>query len=547
MRTKDKDKQEKKKVLDNNPDHNETADNLRREDDDIVDKLRQEQNESVDNLDWGQDKAVDNLERSQDRAVDKIKQDQDKAIDNLEWSQDKAVNNLERSQDKAVDNLEREHLKSHDEFETEIKESIVRLKQQHKIIQDTLKTRNTETGTLLKNTNDSNTLKSQNIQTEKEITAYHNDEEYALQKDYQSSLDRLDAENNEMLSQHKQTQDDIAEKLKLDQKAVVDDLRREGGEALDKFGLQQKEAVVKLSRDQDESVNNLKMEQKDSRTKLRSAQLETKNRLERLRDATTHTMVKKRTVVVVLMAILVTGVGLAVYSAYVGEFVGQQYPITNLGKMPTGYVIQNLRGDIIDTWLSWRLVSGSTLHVGITNAAKYPEKIPLIKDVILSEESIYVDDSLLHKGPPGTTSKYYIGWLGALKQAYAKPMEFYIPINLVVVESARGEGEITIILTNEKNGDGYSGYTKSIGDDSQNQILKSTITIYDVDSLTDEQFRTILRHEFGHALGLAHSTAPEDLMAPIIQTAYPYISECDIDTIIQLYDDGKNSKVVCEK
>lgn len=255
----------------------------------------------------------------------------------------------------------------------------------------------------------------------------------------------------------------------------------------------------------------------------------------------------KKNLIVVLIAALVVGSGLASYSIYVAELVGQQYRVSNLGTLSTGYVIQNLKGDTIDTWLSWRLVSGSMLNVGIINSAPYPEKISLIKEVITSENSIDVDDSLLDKGPKGSTSKYYLGWQGALKQASTSPTKFYIPTKLNVIESSRGEGEITIILTDHSNGDGYSGFTTSIADESQNQILKSTITIYDVDNLGDEQFKTILRHEFGHALGLAHSTAPEELMAPVIATDYPYISECDIDTVVKLYDGGKNSQVICEK
>ncbi|MEX1053959.1 MAG: matrixin family metalloprotease, partial [Nitrosopumilaceae archaeon] len=51
----------------------------------------------------------------------------------------------------------------------------------------------------------------------------------------------------------------------------------------------------------------------------------------------------------------------------------------------------------------------------------------------------------------------------------------------------------------------------------------------------------------GHAFGLAHSSATEDLMHPVIQTEYPYISQCDIDTIKSLYDGNKKSEVICER
>lgn len=97
-----------------------------------------------------------------------------------------------------------------------------------------------------------------------------------------------------------------------------------------------------------------------------------------------------------------------------------------------------------------------------------------------------------------------------------------------------------------KHDDGYSGFTKSIADESQNQILKSEITIYEVDKLSNAQFEAILRHELGHALGLAYSTAPEDLMHPTIETEFPYISGCNIDAIVSLYDGGKKSEVICE-
>ena len=80
-----------------------------------------------------------------------------------------------------------------------------------------------------------------------------------------------------------------------------------------------------------------------------------------------------------------------------------------------------------------------------------------------------------------------------------------------------------------------------------NQILKSNITVFDADNLSDTQISTILRHEFGHAIGLAHSSAPEDLMYPTIESNFPYISDCTISSIIHLYDGNIDDEMICEK
>lgn len=297
-----------------------------------------------------------------------------------------------------------------------------------------------------------------------------------------------------------------------------------------------------------QEVSNLQNKLTDMNHKVREQEQEKlilNKTVQHSEQKTSHHQ-KKYYTMIALSAVVITVITLS-YSAYVVNLMGEQYRVDNLEISSSGYIIQNLRGDIIDTWLSWRIVEGNTLYVNIPNAAKYPEKIDLIKKVILSDEVIEIDDSLLHKGPKGTTSQYYVGWSGALNKAADTDTVLYIPHKIEVIESDRGEGDITITLTNMKNGDGYSGFTKSIADQSQNQILKSEVTIYEVDTLSKAQFETILRHELGHAFGLAHSTALEDLMAPMIETDFPYISECDIDAIISLYDGSRNSNVVCEK
>lgn len=218
-----------------------------------------------------------------------------------------------------------------------------------------------------------------------------------------------------------------------------------------------------------------------------------------------------------------------------------------LKPITSSYLIQNLRGDAVETWLAWRIPEERQFHIHIQNSPQVTdERAKIIFDVIMSTESLEIDDSFLHKGPKGTTSTYYLGWYGALNSLDDKT-KFGIPKNLHFHITDQGEGDVIIELKSYQNGDGYSGVTRNIADQNNNQILKAIITIYDVGSLSENGLETIVRHELGHAFGLAHSTAPEDLMYPEIRTAYPYISPCILDAIVFLYDGGESSQVVCEK
>ena len=212
----------------------------------------------------------------------------------------------------------------------------------------------------------------------------------------------------------------------------------------------------------------------------------------------------------------------------------------------TRYLTENLKGDTVDTWKFWKLDSESTLVVSIENSDLVDNnKIRVIEDTILSDDVTSLDDSLIHKGPPGHASTYFVGWRGALDKASETETKYTVPTRFRIIESNDDIGDIVITLSTAKDQDGYSGFTKSTVEG--NQILKSQIIIYDVDRLSDDMLAAIVRHEFGHAIGLGHSTAPEDLMAQDISMQFPYISECDVSAIVQLYDDVAMSRTVCDK
>ena len=225
-------------------------------------------------------------------------------------------------------------------------------------------------------------------------------------------------------------------------------------------------------------------------------------------------------------------------------------PNSDASTMEGGHFItKSLIGDSVDTWLSWQLPdSERVFHIHIINQANISQKnIDIIKESILSEKIVEINDLDSHKGPSTNSSKFYAGWQGALNEFNSLNLQYNIPISLHVHESSSHNGDIIILLIDEKNVEGYSGYTRSIIDEEKNQILKSHITIYESSKLDGHKLASITRHEIGHALGLQHSTDPDDIMYHKIKTENQYISECDVGALKSLYNGNIKSEFSCYK
>lgn len=205
-------------------------------------------------------------------------------------------------------------------------------------------------------------------------------------------------------------------------------------------------------------------------------------------------------------------------------------------SLRTGYFTYNLKGDQIEATSKWDKPEGIPIRVYIENLATLPDnKIQIIKDAIYSKEIIQIDDSLTHKAPSGEKSHFYLGWNGILDDS---------SLPLVDFASSKIDADVIVSLIRTKNMDGYSGWTESTI--KNDEILHSQVTIFNSNELSEQNLGTITRHEFGHVLGLGHSTDPDDLMSPTINTSLPYISECARDTLISLYTHNKSIHV-CEK
>lgn len=182
----------------------------------------------------------------------------------------------------------------------------------------------------------------------------------------------------------------------------------------------------------------------------------------------------------------------------------------------------------INTFLPWKTLDDKTLYVSIIKETSLSaDQLVNIKKAITGYGTVKFDDT-----------ETFVSWNEALQTTSQYKTKISMPTNIVLLSDNNSEADVTIFITDEENAN-YSGYTTHVIEN--NKIVKSNITIYDINSMTGKQISSIVRHEFGHALGLAHADSPNDLMFSTVQVP-SYVTECDIDTLLALYDGNvKNS------
>ena len=176
----------------------------------------------------------------------------------------------------------------------------------------------------------------------------------------------------------------------------------------------------------------------------------------------------------------------------------------------------------IDTFFPWKSQNDKTLQVSIIKETPLSaDQIDRVKKAITGHGTVKFDD---------TTT--FVSWSEALETTSDYKTKISMPQIELVNDNYR-VADITITITDTSNSDGYSGFTTHVIED--NEIVKSNITIYDINSISGEEISSITRHEFGHALGLIHANSPDDLMYNIVQVP-SYVTDCDIDSLLSLYD-----------
>jgi len=176
----------------------------------------------------------------------------------------------------------------------------------------------------------------------------------------------------------------------------------------------------------------------------------------------------------------------------------------------------------VRAFLPWKTLDDKTLHASIIKQTQLsPDQEASIKRAIVGYGTVKSD---------ATTT--YVSWKEALQNESKYKSGISMPSNIVLVSDDNEEANVAIWVTDQKNPI-FSGYASNV---IQNKtIVKSNIIIYDINNLTDQQISSIVRHEFGHALGLRHSDFTDDLMFGIVPVP-AYVSVHHIGTLVSMYE-----------
>ena len=207
------------------------------------------------------------------------------------------------------------------------------------------------------------------------------------------------------------------------------------------------------------------------------------------------------------------------------------WTIPSISSPITGYKIESRKDGSygvvpvhreMHTFLPWKTLDDNTLHVSIIKETSLsPDQLTSIKKALVGYGTVKFDDS-----------QTFVSWNEALQQISEYDTRISLPRNIVFDSDENEEADVFIHVSDEKNPI-YSGYTANVIE--HKKIVKSNIIIYDMSNLTDQQISSIIRHEFGHALGLRHSDFADDLMFGIIPVP-SYVSDHNVVTLLSLYE-----------
>ena len=181
----------------------------------------------------------------------------------------------------------------------------------------------------------------------------------------------------------------------------------------------------------------------------------------------------------------------------------------------------------IEIQVPWQEKNDKTIRITIVNnAGLSEEKISGIKKVIESEEYYVKNDQV-----------FFEGWAGALQFINYANTKFDITVSDKMIG-----GDIVLELSKQKN-PSHNGWTTP--NYVRNHIVMANIEIYDANNIPTIPLENLVRHELGHALGLAHASSQGDLMHEEIGTEKKFISDCNLEGLKFLNNGYSYTNVDC--